>query len=95
MNSEIQHPKHEHEDEHDKKFKIIVNGQEMSATGKELTFEQVVDLAFPGLPQGAGRMYTVTYRRGDGNKPEGSLVAGELVKIKEGMIFNVTPTDKS
>lgn len=35
------------------------------------------------------------YRRGEGNKPEGSLVQGETVKIKDGMIFNVTATDKS
>jgi Multiubiquitin len=40
-------------------------------------------------------MFTVTYRRGEGNKPEGTLVEGETVKVKEGMIFNVTATDKS
>jgi hypothetical protein len=80
---------------HDKVFAIIVNAQEKQVTGRELTFEQVVDLAFPGGPRGGNRIYTVTYRRGEGKKPEGTLVAGESVKIKEGMIFNVTPTDKS
>lgn len=80
---------------HDKEFTIIVNAQEKQVTGKELTFEQVVNLAFPGGPQGGNRVYTVTYRRGEGNKPEGSLIAGESVKIKKGMIFNVAATDKS
>ncbi len=78
-----------------KEFTIVVNAQPKSVAGRELSFEQVVDLAFPGVPQGGNRIYTVTYRRGEGNKPEGSLIAGETVKIKEGIVFNVTPTDKS
>lgn len=40
-------------------------------------------------------IYTVTYRRGEGKKPEGTLVEGESVKVKDGMIFDVTRTDKS
>ncbi|WP_375769801.1 multiubiquitin domain-containing protein [Archangium gephyra] len=79
----------------DKEFTIIVNAEEKRVTGKELTFDQVVQLAFPGGPQGETRLYTVTYRRGEGNKPEGTLVKGESVKLKNGMIFNVTATDKS
>jgi hypothetical protein len=48
------------------------------------------------LPDGAARIiYTVTYRKGDGHKPEGTLTEGERVKVKDGMIFNVTATDKS
>ncbi|WP_408626473.1 multiubiquitin domain-containing protein [Amycolatopsis thermoflava] len=39
--------------------------------------------------------FTVTFRRGSGHKPEGTLRPGETVKVKEGMIFNVTATDKS
>ena len=40
-------------------------------------------------------MFTVTYTRGEGHKPQGTLVEGETVKVKDGMIFNVTATDKS
>jgi len=32
---------------------------------------------------------------GHGSKPEGTLVEGDTVKVKEGMIFNVARTDKS
>jgi hypothetical protein len=39
-------------------------------------------------------MFTVTYRKAEGGK-EGFLVEGESVKAHEGMIFNVTATDKS
>ena len=85
-----------HEDHgHTKEYTIIVNGREKIVTTKELTFAEVVALAFDNPPQGENIVITVTYRRGDGNKPEGILVEGETVKIKEGMIFNVTATDKS
>ncbi|WP_437851527.1 multiubiquitin domain-containing protein [Sorangium sp. So ce363] len=79
---------------HEASFNIIVNGRSRVVTGKELTFGQVVALD-PDLPKGANVIYTVTYKRGQGNKPEGTLTDGESVKLKEGMIFNVTATDKS
>lgn len=63
-------------------------------TKDEMTFNEIVALA-EGLPSGQFIVYTITYRRGHGNKPEGTLVEGESVKVKDGMIFNVTATDKS
>ncbi len=80
---------------HDKEYNIIVNGRAKVVTQKELSFAEVVALAFDNPPQGENIVFTVTYRRGEGNKPEGSLLEGETVKIKDGMIFNVTATDKS
>lgn len=74
---------------------IIVNGREKEFTGKEISFEQVIVLAFGAVSPNPNISYTVTYKRGEGNKPEGSLVACESVKVKEGMIFNATATDKS
>lgn len=81
--------------DHDKEISIIVNGRQKMVNAKELSFAQVVALAFDNLPTGQNVMFTVTYRRGEGNKTEGTLVEGEFVKIKEGMIINVTATDKS
>ena len=78
-----------------KDFTIVVNGRQKVVTAKELSFSEVVSLAFDNPPTGPNIVFTITYRRGEGNKPEGSLVEGEKVKIKEGMIFNVTATDKS
>jgi hypothetical protein len=74
---------------------IIVNGREKTVTTKELSFSEIVALAFDPPPTGQNIVFTITYRRGHGNKPEGSLTEGETVKVKEGMIFNVTATDKS
>lgn len=81
--------------DHEKQFTIIVNGRTKEVTGKELSYAQVVALAFDSPPTGENVFFTITYRRGEGNKPEGTLVEGETVKIKEGMIFNVTATNKS
>ncbi len=74
---------------------IIVNAQEKTATTKILTFEQIVALAFPNPPTGQNIRFTVSYEDGPHANPAGSLVAGGKVKIKEGMVFNVTRTDKS
>ena len=80
---------------HDKERTIIINGREKTVTQKELFFAEIVALAFDPPPTGPNIVFTVTYRRGHGDKPEGTLIEGEVVKIKDGMIFNVTATDKS
>lgn len=79
----------------DKETTIIVNGRERTVTGKEVTFDQLVALAFDTPPTGENIVFTITFRRGHDDKPEGSVLEGESVKVKKGMIFNVTPTDKS
>lgn len=73
---------------------IIVNGQEKTVAKEEISFEELVILAFGAAP-GALTAVTITYTRGVGNKPTGSLVAGQSVNVKDNMIFNVTPTDRS
>jgi Multiubiquitin len=92
--STTQENKHEGQGR-DKEFTIIVNGRQKVVTQKELSFAEIVALAFDNPPTGPNIVFTVTYRRGEGNKPEGTLIEGETVKVKEGMIFNVTATDKS
>ena len=80
---------------HEKQYTIIINGRQKVVTGDELTYAQVVALAFDNPPTGPNIVFSITYRNGHGNKPAGTLIEGGSVKIKEGMIFNVTPTDKS
>jgi len=82
------------EQKHEKSVTIVVNGRSKVVLKEELTFEEVVALA-EGLPSGPNVIYTVVYRKGEDKKPQGTLVAGESVKVKNGMIFNVTATDKS
>lgn len=79
-----------------KKITIIVNGREKTVPKRDpLTFDEVVALAYDNPPSGPYVCFTITYRRGQGNRPEGTLVEGESVMPKKGMIFNVTATDKS
>jgi hypothetical protein len=90
--------KHGNEGGHEgreKKFEIIVNGRSKVVDGPDLCFEPLIKLAFDPVPTGQYIVFTVTYRRGHGKKPEGTLVEGECVKLKDGMVFNVTATDKS
>jgi hypothetical protein len=95
-------PIHLREDEHfhsgpapHREFTIIVNGRKKVVTKKRLTFNEIVALAFDPVPTGPNIMFTVTYRHGPDANPEGTLIEGGSVKVKDGMIFNVTATDKS
>lgn len=81
---------HEH-----KEVTIIVNGRPKKVAKEELTFDEIVALAFATPPTGPNVVITVTYHRGHGDKPEGSLLQGGSVKVKDGMVFDVTATDKS
>ena len=80
----------------EKSIAIIVNGRERTVAKDDLTFDEVVRLAFDNPPYGANTLFTITYRKGgNDHRPEGHLVEGGSVKVKKGTIFNVTATDKS
>jgi hypothetical protein len=88
------------EDEHfhsgpTKEYTIIVNSRKKVVMTKELSFNQIVRLAFDPVPTGPNILFTVTYGHGPKANPEGMLLEGETVKIKDGMVFSVTQTDKS
>lgn len=74
---------------------IYVNGREYNWNEKEISFIQVIELFFGIFDASPGAAYTVAYKRGQGNKPEGVLNYGESTKVKDKMIFNATRTDKS
>lgn len=78
-----------------KDITIIVNGTQVPVQKGKLSFDEVVKLAFETPPYGENTLFSVTYRRGDKDKPEGILAPGESVNVKDGMIFDVTATDKS
>lgn len=84
-----------HENNRHHAITVVINARERTITAKELTFEQLVALAFPTAPTGENVLFTITFRRGHGHKPEGSLLTGETVKTKDGMVFVVSATDKS
>lgn len=94
---DLARPEIEHfysKDKH-QKIVLIVNGRPKPWTERAITFEQVVVLAFGNYDQNPNKVYTVTYDRGPHENPEGSMVKGDNVLVKNKMIFNVTCTDKS
>jgi len=75
---------------------IIINGRSKDVPkNAELTFDELVHLAFPNPQTGDGVQYTIQYSRGHGDKPSGVLVEGQSVKVRGGMEFDVTPTNRS
>jgi len=77
------------------KVTIFVNGTPHGEDKNEITYSEVVTLAFPDYPQHPERTYSVTYERGHGEKPEGILSPGGTVKVKDGMRFTVKHTGQS
>ena len=77
--------------ENGKTYSIVVNGTQESWMDHDITYEQVVQLAFPGSPP--GNLYTVTHA--DPHGKDGSLAPGGVTKVKDGMVFNVGKTNRS
>lgn len=79
-----------------KQIMIIVNGREREFFGHKITYEEAVALAYPGEQTGGDTtLYTVAYANPHGK--DGTLVAGQsvVVTVHEGMVFNVTKTNRS
>ncbi|MGO9922132.1 MAG: multiubiquitin domain-containing protein [Isosphaeraceae bacterium] len=76
-------------------YDIVVNGTRAVVDNANVSYEQVVKIAFPAPEPGV--TYSVAYRDADGpHGGAGMLVPGESVKVKkEGTSFNVTPTTRS
>lgn len=74
---------------------IIVEGTEHEWPKGDISYAEVVTLEVPDYPQHPEITYSVRYKRGPGNKPEGTLVQGATIKVKEGMVFSVSETGQS
>lgn len=78
-----------------KSVTIVVNGKQKVVAKDFISFDDVIALAFDTPPSGDGVQFSVTYTKGHNDEPKGSLVEGQSVKAKEGMEFDVTPTNRS
>lgn len=75
-------------------IEIIVNTRPRLVRGPTVTFEQIVELAFPG-PHEANVTFSMTYRKAASKPHAGELGAHGSVTIKQGTVFNVTRTVQS
>ncbi len=74
---------------------VIVNARDKVWNKNEIYFEDIVKLQYGTISNDPNVIYTVTYKRGVPSKPEGSMVRGEVIYVKNKMIFNVTQTNRS
>jgi hypothetical protein len=74
---------------------IVVEGTPHEWPKGEISYAEVVTLEVPNYAQHPEITYSVRYKAGHGNKPEGVLTPGATVKVKEGMIFYVSETGQS
>lgn len=78
-----------------KEYSIIVNSRDKIWNKKKISYEEVVVLAFETYIDNGDMIYTITFSKGNNSNQEGSLVKDGITKVKDGMIFNVTQTNKS
>lgn len=83
------------EKKENKEFVILVNSRDKVWTEKKISFDEVLILAFDVISTDQNVSYSVTYKKGDNSKPEGIMVKGDEVKVKDGMRFNATQTNRS
>ena len=76
-------------------FHIVVNTRAKDVQQQVLSFDDITRLAFPNPDGISNPIFTVSFKNADQQPSEGTLVAGESVKIKNGTIFNVTRTAQS
>ncbi|WP_207485444.1 multiubiquitin domain-containing protein [Arenibaculum pallidiluteum] len=76
-------------------YEIIINSRPRTVNDRRVTFEQVVQFAFPGQHE-PNVEFSMTYRHAASKPPSGELGAGGSVEVKKkGTIFNVTRTVQS
>ena len=74
---------------------LIVNGREVKWQGDAIAYDQIVVLSFGRFTPSSNTIYSVTFKRGSEKRNEGSLVLGDVIEVKDKMIFNVTATSQS
>ena len=81
---------------HEKTVNLIVNTRPHPWAEKTISYEQVIELAYPGQPVNpAEEEVTVRYSRGQDDALEGSLTATHNMKVKNKMVFDVYRTARS
>jgi hypothetical protein len=75
-------------------FDIVVNARPRTVMTRRVTFEEIVQFAFPGAHP-SQVIYSMTFRHVASNPHAGELASGGVVEVKNGSVFNVTRTVQS
>ncbi|MHB1166800.1 MAG: multiubiquitin domain-containing protein [Candidatus Nanopelagicales bacterium] len=74
---------------------ILINTRQFDWGEKEISYEQVYNLAFPDEPLNDRDVARIEYSRGHNGGGAGALLAGETVNVKPNMVFDVYVTVRS
>lgn len=76
-----------------KETTIYINTRQFTLHQKVMTYQDLVNLAYPGDVPSPEKVYEITYSTEHG--ADGKVGVGGEVKLKEGMVFNVCLTNRS
>lgn len=79
----------------EKGYPIIINAREKIWLKNEIDFKEIVELAFGYFNPNGNSHFSVVFKKGPDTRKEGIMVKGDVVKVKAGMIFNITQTSRS
>lgn len=74
---------------------IFVNTRRSQWTEREISYQQVYDLAFPNEPLTEGDLARIEFSRGSYGGGAGTLRPGGKVNVKTNMVFDVYVTVRS
>lgn len=74
---------------------IFINTRPFEWAEKEISYEEVYDLAYPNEPLNDGDVARIEYSRGRNGGGAGTLRIGESVDVKRNMVFDVYVTVRS
>ena len=89
----IENSKKEDSPGQNKEYIITVNGRDYPWNEKKISFIQVLNLI--GVKETDMIYYIITYSKGDDHEPKGEITKTKEVKVKNGMIINAKPNNKS
>lgn len=70
-------------------FNVVVNGKAKKVDQSVLTFEEVVNLAYPTPPESGDLVYTVIFHNADQEPKNGDLVPTQKVTVRNGTSFTI------
>ena len=79
----------------DKLATIAINSRKFEEPKGKITYDRVVELAYPDHAQFPDATYSIVYERGASGRAQGTLSKGGSIQMVEGMRFRVKRTGES
>lgn len=74
---------------------VFINTNPFDEPKGKISYDRVVELAYPDFAQFPDATYSIVYERGASDKPQGTLSKGGSVEIVKEMRFRVKRTGES